>query len=35
FGPRKQSKAYELYRQACGRDERVKQVWGKDAPFVK
>jgi len=35
FGPRRQSEAYELYRQACGRDERVKQVWGKDAPFVK
>lgn len=35
FGPRKQSKAYELYRDACGRDQRVKKLWGKDAPFAK
>lgn len=35
FGPRKQSKAYELYRKGCGRDARVKQLWGKDAAFLK
>lgn len=35
FGPRKQSKAYELYRDACGRDKRVKQLWGPAAPFAK
>ena len=34
FGPRKQSIAYKLYRKACGRDERVKQLWGAGAPFV-
>ena len=35
FGPRKQFKAYQLYREACGRDERVKQIWGKAAAFAK
>ncbi|MEX0283825.1 MAG: peptide-methionine (S)-S-oxide reductase MsrA [Paracoccaceae bacterium] len=34
FGPRKKSVAYKLYRQACGRDARVKQLWGSAAPFV-
>lgn len=31
FGPRKQSTAYKLYRKACGRDQRVNQLWGKAA----
>lgn len=31
FGPRKQSKAYKLYRDACGRDQRVHQLWGRSA----
>ena len=31
FGYVKQSDAYEGYREGCGRDERVKQVWGKAA----
>jgi peptide-methionine (S)-S-oxide reductase len=31
FGPVAQSKAYKLYREACGRDERVKAVWGDKA----
>lgn len=35
FGPKKQSKAYKAYREACGRDDRVKQLWGSAAPFVK
>jgi peptide-methionine (S)-S-oxide reductase len=35
FGPRRKSVAYELYREACGRDERVRAVWGDEAPFVK
>ncbi|MEQ9692804.1 peptide-methionine (S)-S-oxide reductase MsrA [Shimia sp. SDUM112013] len=35
FGPRKQSEAYKRYRKACGRDARVKQLWGGDAPFIK
>ena len=34
FGPKKQSEAYERYRKACGRDARVKALWGSDAPFV-
>lgn len=34
FGPRSQNKAYKLYRKACGRDERVKQLWGSAAPFA-
>lgn len=34
FGPRRQAVAYKLYRQACGRDERVRQLWGEDAPFA-
>lgn len=34
FGPKKQSKAYKAYRQACGRDARVKQLWGNKAAFV-
>ncbi|MBA84115.1 MAG: peptide-methionine (S)-S-oxide reductase [Rhodobacteraceae bacterium] len=34
FGPVKQSKAYKKYREACGRDKRVKQLWGKAAPFA-
>jgi peptide-methionine (S)-S-oxide reductase len=34
FGLKKQSKAYKLYREACGRDQRVKQLWGNAAPFA-
>ncbi|WP_412564872.1 peptide-methionine (S)-S-oxide reductase MsrA [Thalassobius sp. MITS945101] len=34
FGPVKQSKAYKKYRNACGRDQRVKALWGMDAPFI-
>ncbi|MBR9841585.1 MAG: peptide-methionine (S)-S-oxide reductase MsrA [Rhodobacteraceae bacterium] len=34
FGPKRQSEAYKRYREACGRDARVKALWGKDAPFV-
>lgn len=30
-GPKKQSNAYKFYREACGRDARVKQVWGEQA----
>ena len=26
--------AYKRYRAGCGRDERVRQVWGADAPFL-
>ncbi len=31
FGWIKKSDAYKQYREACGRDARVKQVWGKQA----
>jgi peptide-methionine (S)-S-oxide reductase len=34
FGPIKQSKAYKRYRDACGRDQRVRQLWGGAAPFA-
>jgi len=34
FGPKRQSDAYQKYREACGRDARVAQLWGSAAPFV-
>ena len=34
FGPRSKAVAYKKYRDACGRDQRVKQLWGKAAPFA-
>lgn len=34
FGVVKQSDAYKRYRKGCGRDARVKQLWGNAAPFV-
>lgn len=34
FGPKRQSSAYKAYRKACGRDTRVKELWGDAAPFV-
>jgi len=34
FGYISQAKAYKNYRKGCGRDQRVKQIWGKDAPFA-
>lgn len=30
-GPKRQSKAYEFYRSACGRDARVQELWGDQA----
>lgn len=30
-GPKQKKNAYKFYREACGRDARVKQVWGKAA----
>jgi peptide-methionine (S)-S-oxide reductase len=35
FGPRRKSVAYDLYREACGRDARVRAIWGEAAPFAK
>ena len=34
-GPKEQSSAYQFYRQACGRDDRVKALWGPKAAFVE
>lgn len=34
FGPRRKAVAYDLYRNACGRDERVRALWGDAAPFA-
>ena len=34
FGPRRKSVAYNLYRDACGRDARVRALWGDAAPFA-
>jgi peptide-methionine (S)-S-oxide reductase len=34
FGPRRKSVAYDLYRTACGRDARIEELWGSDAPFI-
>lgn len=33
-GPKTQSGAYKFYRDACGRDARVKSLWGKAAAFA-
>ncbi len=34
FGIRTKADAYKRYRDACGRDTRVRQLWGDAAPFV-
>lgn len=34
FGPKTQAKAYKRYREACGRDQRIRQLWGSQAPFA-
>ncbi|MDW3223705.1 MAG: peptide-methionine (S)-S-oxide reductase MsrA [Paracoccaceae bacterium] len=34
FGPKRKSNAYTAYRNACGRDARVKELWGNAAPFA-
>ncbi len=34
FGPKSKAKAYKAYRDACGRDARVKSLWGDAAPFA-
>lgn len=33
-GPKTKAEAYKFYRSACGRDARVADLWGNDAPFV-
>lgn len=34
-GPKSKANAYKFYRKACKRDQRVKQLWGSAAAFVK
>ncbi len=34
FGPKSKANAYKAYREACGRDRRVKELWGARAPFA-
>jgi peptide-methionine (S)-S-oxide reductase len=34
-GPKQKRNAYAFYRDACGRDARVKAIWGADAAFAK
>lgn len=34
-GLKKQSEAYKFYREGCGRDARVRQVWGDAAAFAQ
>ncbi len=34
YGPKRQHNAYKAYRKACGRDARVRQLWGSAAPFA-
>jgi peptide-methionine (S)-S-oxide reductase len=34
-GLKKQSEAYKFYRDGCGRDARVRQIWGNAAAFAK
>lgn len=33
-GPKSQAEAYKFYRNACGRDARVRELWGSEALFA-
>ena len=33
-GPKLQASAYKFYRESCGRDARVKALWGPEATFL-
>ena len=33
-GIKTQAEAYAFYREGCGRDARVEQLWGSNAPFI-
>lgn len=33
-GPKSKAAAYKFYRDACGRDARVRQLWGSAAAFA-
>lgn len=34
FGPLTKAAAYKRYRDACGRDARLREVWGAATPFA-
>ena len=34
FGPITRAQSYKRYRKGCGRDARVQELWGPDAPFI-
>lgn len=34
FGLISKAKAYKRYRESCGRDQRVRALWGSAAPFA-
>lgn len=34
-GPKSKASAYKFYRNACKRDQRVRELWGDDAPFAR
>ncbi|MEM9393863.1 MAG: peptide-methionine (S)-S-oxide reductase MsrA [Pseudomonadota bacterium] len=34
FGPKTKAEAYKRYRDSCGRDQRVRAIWGDAAPFA-
>ncbi len=33
-GPKSKASAYKFYRRGCGRDQRVRELWGSAAPFT-
>lgn len=33
-GPKEKRNAYKFYRESCGRDARVKELWGSSATFT-
>lgn len=33
-GPKSKANAYKFYRNSCGRDKRIRQLWGSAAPFA-
>ncbi len=33
-GVKSMAEAYAFYRDTCGRDARIEQLWGSDAPFI-
>ncbi len=34
FGIKRKADAYKAYRKACGRDKRIRQLWGSEASFA-